>query len=69
MKVRVKAGSSKNLVEKKGDGLVVYVRERAVEGRANKAAVKLLKKFFGRDVRIVKGFKSREKIISVQDHP
>jgi uncharacterized protein YggU (UPF0235/DUF167 family) len=42
--VRVKPGSRKGpLVEVGADGvLTIYVRERAVEGKANEAVVKLL---------------------------
>ena len=64
IKIKVKSGSSKNLVEKKGEGYIVYVRERAIDNKANKAVLKLLKKYFGKPVRIIKGFKNREKIIS-----
>jgi uncharacterized protein len=47
--VRVKPGSRKGpLVEANADGeLTVYVREPAVEGKANEAVVKLLAKHLG----------------------
>lgn len=47
--VRVKPGSKKGpLVETGADGeLTVYVRERAVEGKANEAVVKLLAEHLG----------------------
>jgi uncharacterized protein len=47
--VRVKPGSGKGpLVETAADGeLTVYVREPAVEGKANEAVVKLLAKHLG----------------------
>jgi uncharacterized protein len=47
--VKVKPGSRKGPLVKVGaDGeLTVYVRERAVEGRANEAVIKLLAKHFG----------------------
>ncbi|KWX63211.1 DUF167 domain-containing protein [Mycobacterium sp. NAZ190054] len=46
--VRVKPGSSKGpLVETGPDGvLTVYVRERAVEGKANAAVVRVLAEHF-----------------------
>lgn len=41
--VRVKPGSRKGpLVEVSDDGLTIYVPERAVDGKANEAVVKLL---------------------------
>ena len=47
--VRVKPGSRKgSLVEKGADGeLTVYVRQPAVEGKANEAVVRLLAKHLG----------------------
>jgi uncharacterized protein (TIGR00251 family) len=47
--VRVKPGSRKGpLVEKGADGeLTVYVRQPAVEGKANEAVVRLLAKHLG----------------------
>ena len=46
--VRVKPGSRKGpLVETGPDGLTVYVREPAVEGKANKAVIRLLAEHFG----------------------
>ncbi|MFG1934273.1 DUF167 domain-containing protein [Mycobacterium sp. NPDC048908] len=47
--VRVKPGSKKGpLVETGFDGeLTIYVREQAVEGKANAAVVKLLAEHFG----------------------
>jgi uncharacterized protein (TIGR00251 family) len=66
MKIVVKSGSSQEKVVDK-DGLVVYVKEKAIDGKANKAVLKLLKKYFGKSVRIVKGLKSKEKTIFVQD--
>ena len=65
MEVKVKAGSSKNLVKKEGDSYIVYVKEPAREGRANRAVLKLLKKYFGKEVRIVKGLKSKDKTIAL----
>ena len=47
--VRVKPGNKKGpLVETGADGgLTIYVREQAVEGKANEAVVKLLAEHFG----------------------
>ncbi|CAN3128953.1 DUF167 domain-containing protein [Mycobacterium sp. smrl_JER01] len=47
--VRVKPGSSKGpLVETGPDGvLTVYVRERAIEGKANAAVIRVLADHFG----------------------
>jgi uncharacterized protein YggU (UPF0235/DUF167 family) len=64
--VRVKPGSRKGpLVEVGDDGaLTVYVPERAVEGKANEAVVKVLAKHLGVSrsrVELVSGVTSRVK--------
>jgi len=64
--VRVKPGSRKGpLVDVGADGeLTIYVQERAVEGKANEAVVKLLAKHLGvppSRVELVSGATSRVK--------
>jgi len=66
----VKPGSKKGpLVEADVDGsLIVYVRDRAVEGKANIAVCELIAKHFGvskTSVTVVRGHASRHKIIEV----
>jgi uncharacterized protein (TIGR00251 family) len=68
--VTVKPGSKKGpLVEDDGQGgLTVYVRERAVDGKANEAVVKVLAEHFGvpkSRVMITHGQTSRTKRIRV----
>lgn len=68
--VTIKPNSRKGpLVEVCEDGsLLVYVREQAVEGKANDALVKLLAKHFGvskTSVVIAKGHASRYKIVEI----
>lgn len=67
--VRVKPGSRRGpLVEDTADGLVVHVRERAVDGAANDGVVKALAAHFGvapRDVEILRGHTARVKRVDV----
>ncbi|MDU0344188.1 DUF167 domain-containing protein [Microbacterium sp. KSW2-29] len=67
--VRVKPGSRRGpLVEDTADGLIVHVRERAVDGAANGGVVKALAAHFGvapRDVEIVRGHTARVKRVDV----
>ena len=67
--VRVKPGSRRGpLVEDTADGLVVHVRERAVDGAANAGVVKALAAHFAvapRDVEILRGHAARVKRIEV----
>jgi len=68
--VRVKPGSRKGpLVEASvtpGDELTVFVQQRAVDGQANDAVLRLLAKHFGLSksrVEIVRGHTARTKVV------
>lgn len=70
--VRVKPGSKKGpLVEVDGQGtLMVYVRQRAVDGQANEAVVEVLAGHFGvakSRVAIMRGQASRIKMVRIED--
>lgn len=73
--VRVKPGSRKGpLVETQstpdGDTLTVFVQQRAVDGQANTAVIKLLAKHFGvpkSTIEIVRGHASRLKVVRIGD--
>jgi len=69
--VRVKPGSRKGpLVEESPDGLVVFVRERAVDGAANAGVERTLAAHFSvspRAVRIVRGHTSRVKRVEIDE--
>ena len=67
--VKVKPGSKKNSVEKIDDEhMVVRVKEKAIEGRANDAVIAQLSEYFniprGR-IKVIVGLKSRNKIIDI----
>ncbi|WP_342000534.1 DUF167 domain-containing protein [Microbacterium sp. LWH7-1.2] len=69
--VRVKAGSRRGpLVEASDDGLVVHVKERAVDGAANKGVVRVLAAHFGvapSRVTILRGHTARIKRVEVDE--
>jgi uncharacterized protein YggU (UPF0235/DUF167 family) len=69
--VRVKPGSSQGpLVESGDEGLVIYVREKAIDGGANEAVIKLLAEHYGvakSHVRVVRGHTARIKQIEIVD--
>ena len=69
--VRVKPGSSKGpLVESDEEGLVVFVREKAIDGAANEGVIKLLADHFDvpkSRVRVVRGHTARIKQIEIDD--
>jgi uncharacterized protein (TIGR00251 family) len=68
--VRVKPNMKEEKVEKVDNVFAVYVKEPAKEGRANKAVVELLSKYFKipkSKIVILSGMKSKQKIIEIKD--
>jgi len=67
--VTVKPGTSQEkIVEISPDEIIAYLRAKPHDGEANTALVKLLSKYFGipkTTIRIIRGAKSRNKIIEV----
>lgn len=66
--VRVKPRSKVEEVTGEGDGYVVRVKEPPIEGRANRAVLRLLAGHLGvpeSRLRVVSGFSSRNKVIEV----
>lgn len=67
--VTVKASSRKGpRVEETSDGYTVFVREPAIEGKANEAVSRILAKHFGVSLsrlELVRGTKSKQKIFRV----
>ncbi|MCW3138841.1 MAG: DUF167 domain-containing protein [Methanophagales archaeon] len=47
--------------------LIVRVKEPPTKGKANKAVVKLLSRYFNARVRIVSGANSRRKIVAIEE--
>ncbi|MEW6592139.1 MAG: DUF167 domain-containing protein [Candidatus Hadarchaeota archaeon] len=70
VKIRVVPNAKKDEVLDKGEFLKVYVTSPPADGRANKAVVEALAEFFAvrrSSVRIIRGEKSREKIIAIDE--
>ena len=75
--VRVKPGASRTSVGGRwpgtgGDALIVAVAAPAVDGRANEAVRRALAEVFGvrrQDVRIVRGERSRDKLVELDADP
>ncbi|NAS88514.1 hypothetical protein C4E24_02075 [ANME-1 cluster archaeon AG-394-G21] len=47
--------------------MIIRVKEPPTKGKANKAVVMLLSRYYNADVRIVSGAKSRRKIVEVEE--
>jgi uncharacterized protein YggU (UPF0235/DUF167 family) len=69
--VTVKPGSKKGpLVEQIGEKFIVYVQERAVDGKANEAVIKVLAehlKLKPKNLQLEAGFTSKIKQIKLSD--
>jgi len=63
--VIVKVGSKENKIEKVDDYYKVSLKARAEKGEANLELIRVLKKYFGKEVKILKGFKSKRKVLRV----
>lgn len=70
MKIKVKLhpnSSQEKVLEIGENSFECWIKERAVDGKANLKLVKLLKKYFEKEVRIKSGFTSRNKIVEIID--
>ena len=70
IQVTVKPNSKTEEVSQEGDGFTVKVKEPPKEGKANQAVIKLLAEHFGVprcQVRILSGFKSKNKVIEIAE--
>jgi uncharacterized protein (TIGR00251 family) len=68
--VKVKPNSKTEEVSQEGDNFIVKVKEPPREGKANQAVIKLLAEHFGvpkSHVRILSGFRNRNKVIEVAE--
>jgi len=64
--IKIHPSSSQEKIEKKSEnGYEVWIKEKPVDNKANIELVRMLKKYFKSEVKIVSGFTSRKKIIEV----
>jgi uncharacterized protein (TIGR00251 family) len=64
--VKVHANSSQEKVKELGKGLEVWLKVKPVDGKANEKLIKLLKKHYKKNIKIIKGFSSRNKVIEIK---
>lgn len=72
MKIEVKVipAAKKNSLKQDAGAFKVYLTSPAVEGKANKALIEFLSEHYGvpkSRIEIIKGLKSRHKIININD--
>ena len=68
MKVRVKvhpSSSQEKIVQVDKASYEIWLKEKSIDGKANMKLLKLLKKYFKRDVELVSGKTSRKKIVEL----
>jgi uncharacterized protein (TIGR00251 family) len=66
IKIKLHPNSSQEKIIKVSDiEYEIWIREKPIEGRANKYVEKYLKKYFGKDIKIVSGFNSRIKFFEI----
>ena len=65
IKVKIHPNSSQEKIKETSVGLEVWIKEKPIEGKANETLVKILKKHFGKEIKITAGFSSRNKIIEI----
>jgi len=66
IQVKVKPNSKENKIIA-GEIMEVFLKSPAENNRANIELIKLLKKYYHSEVRIIKGLKSKNKIIEIKD--
>ena len=65
--VKVKPSSSKEEVKKVNDAeYIVNLKEPARDNKANLGLIKILKKYFKQEVKIISGFKSKNKMVEFE---
>jgi len=63
--VKVKTNSGKQEIMQNNDKYLVYLKSPPENNKANIELINLLKKYFGKPVKIVKGLKSKQKMINI----
>lgn len=68
MKLHIKLhpnSSQEKIAKITGNKYEIWIKQKPIVGKANIYLERLLKKYFGKSVKIIKGLKSREKIVDV----
>jgi uncharacterized protein (TIGR00251 family) len=68
LSIKLHPNSSQEKIEEieKDKKYEVWIKEKPIDGKANEELIKILKKYFKKQVNIVSGFKSREKVVEVR---
>lgn len=66
-RIKIHANSSQEKIKEIDGVLEVWIKEKPVEGKANKKIEKVLTKYFKKPVKISSGFTSKIKYITIED--
>ena len=67
LKIKVKPNSEKQEIEKiDEENYKISLKSKPENNKANIELIKLLKKHFGKDIKIIKGLRNRNKIVEVK---
>jgi uncharacterized protein (TIGR00251 family) len=68
IKVKVKPNSGKEEIEKVSENeFIVSLKKPAEDNKANLELLKIMKKYFKQEISIVRGLKSREKFLKLEN--
>ncbi len=67
IKIKVKTNQPKTEVVEKGDVWRLNVKARPENNKANEEIIKFFSRMFKRDAKIVRGLKSKEKILEISN--
>ncbi|MEO2154962.1 MAG: DUF167 domain-containing protein [Nanoarchaeota archaeon] len=68
IKVKVRTNAKKEEIKKDNDLFIVKVNKAPIDGKANERVIELLSKYFKvpkKNINIIKGHKSKEKLIEI----
>lgn len=66
IKIKVHANSSREkIVKLENENYEVWLKTKALENKANLELVKILKKYFKKEIKIIRGLKSKNKVVEI----
>ncbi len=67
IKIHPNSSQEKILEIEKNKSYEVWIKEKPVDGKANEKLLKLLKKHFKKEIKLISGFNSRMKIVEINE--
>jgi len=67
VRVKVKPNSEKQEIRELNGVYLVCLKEKAKDNKANIGLLKLLKRKFGGEVKIIKGLRSNKKVVEIKN--